>query len=802
MSAVTGDVTPTTSHWGAFGVRRDADGTVHAVPHPADPAPSPLLRGVPGALRHPTRVRRPAVRRGWLEHGPGPTGRRGAEPFVELDWPEALDLVAAELARVRYEFGNQAVFGGSYGWASAGRFHHAQSQLHRFLAQFGGYTGSRNSYSLGTSLVLLPHVVGDAESVMRSASTWPTITAHTELVIAFGGIPEKNVYVTPGGVTQHGTPGHLAKLAASGARVALVSPLRDDLPDGLTADWYPVRPATDTALMLGLSHTLVEEGLHDGEFLDRYCTGGEVFLRYLRGADDGVAKDADWAAALTGVPADRIRELARLAARRRTLVTVTWSLQRIQHGEQPVWAGIALAALLGQIGLPGGGFGHGYGSMGDVGDTGPQLRLPYLPQGPNPVDEFIPCARIADLLLHPGEEYTYDGTRRRYPDIRLVHWAGGNPFHHHQDLGRLRRAFGRPDTVLVHETHWTATARHADIVLPATTSLERDDLGGGRRDTHLIAMHRAVEPFGEARDDHTILAGLAERLGFGDRFTEGRDAGAWLEHLYTAWARELAGGGKDGGSGEGGGKDGREASGPPSFADFWAAGEWRLPEQPAARTLFADFRADPAGAPLGTPSGLIELASATVAGFGLPDCPGHPVWLEPDEWPGADAASRLPLLLIANQPATRLHSQLDTGAASLDAKVAGREAVQIHPADAAARSIGDGDVVRVFNDRGACLAGAVLTDRVRPGVLRLPTGAWFDPVPGHEPPLCAHGNPNVLTADVPSSRLSQGCTGQHALVEVELWTDGEPPPVTVRLPPPFVPDPRPTAPPSDRETTP
>ena len=140
-------------------------------------------------------------------------------------------------------------------------------------------------------------------------------------------------------------------------------------------------------------------------------------------------------------------------------------------------------------------------------------------------------------------------------------------------------------------------------------------------------------------------------------------------------------------------------------------------------------------------------------------------------------------MLIANQPSTRLHSQLDFGAVSQAAKVAGREAVRLHPADAAARGIADGDVVRVFNDRGACLAGAVLTAGVRPGVAQLPTGAWFDPVPGHEgAPLCAHGNPNVLTADVPSSRLSQGCTGQHALVEIERLA-GDPPPVTVTGPP-------------------
>jgi biotin/methionine sulfoxide reductase len=762
---------PTTSHWGAYGVRAEPDGQIAVTPHPADPAPSPLLGNIPGGLRHATRVRRPAVRRGWLERGPGPSDQRGSDPFCEVSWDRALDLIAAEVARVRETWGNEAIFGGSYGWASAGRFHHAQSQLHRFLGMAGGYVASRNTYSTSASEVLLPHLVGSAGLVFRAASSWPTIVANTELIVAFGGIPEKNVFVTPGGMTTHGTPGHLAALAASGTKIVLISPLRSDLPDGLDAEWHPVIPATDVALMLGLAHTLAAEGLHDKEFLGRHCTGYGTFERYLLGEDDGAEKDAAWAGRVCGIEPAAIRRLARRMAAARTLVTVTWSLQRTRHGEQPVWAALALAAMLGQIGLPGGGFGHGYGSMGDVGSSGPLLRLPTLRQGHNPVRTFIPVARVADMLLHPGDGYDYNGQRLRYPDIRLVYWAGGNPFHHHQDLGRLRTAFGRPDTIVVHEPHWTATARHADIVLPVTTTLEREDLGAGRRDSHLIAMHQAVEPVGEARSDYGILAGLAGRLGFAEAFTEGRTAREWLEHLYAGWREAML-------------SQGHEV---PGFAEFWAAGECRLPGGPERFTLFEDFRADPERSPLHTPSGRIEITSSVIAGFGYPDCPGHPVWLEPDEWLGAPLAGRFPLHLIANQPSTRLHSQLDMGAASQRGKVAGREALQIHPDDAADRGVAAGDVVKVFNDRGACLAGAVLTTAIRRGVVRLPTGAWFDPVPGIGPaPLCAHGNPNVLTADVPSSRLSQGCAGQHALVQVERWA-GQPPPVTVGSPPPLLP---------------
>jgi biotin/methionine sulfoxide reductase len=102
----------------------------------------------------------------------------------------------------------------------------------------------------------------------------------------------------------------------------------------------------------------------------------------------------------------------------------------------------------------------------------------------NPIDIAIPAARISDCLLHSGKPFDFNGKRTCYPDIRLVYWAGGNPFHHHQDINKLRRAWQKPETAVVHEPWWTATARHADIVLPATTSLERDDIGRARQVCH------------------------------------------------------------------------------------------------------------------------------------------------------------------------------------------------------------------------------------------------------------------------------------------------------------------------------
>jgi biotin/methionine sulfoxide reductase len=198
------------------------------------------------------------------------------------------------------------------------------------------------------------------------------------------------------------------------------------------------------------------------------------------------------------------------------------------------------------------------------------------------------------------------------------------------------------------------------------------------------------------------------------------------------------------------------------------------------------YRDDPDANRLPTPSGRIEIFSSTIHSFGYDDCVGHPAWYEPAEWLGSKLAKRYPLHLISHQPSTRLHSQYDHGSVSLAYKIQGREALTIHPQDAAARGIEAGAVVRVYNDRGACLAGVIVDDAVRPGVIVLPTGAWYDPlVPGEIGTLEKHGNPNVLTLDKGTSRLTQGCSAHTCLVEVEKF-EGELPAITAFDLPEFV----------------
>ncbi len=744
----------TLTHWGAYRVRSDASGIVGLDPLAEDADPSPIGQSMLGALRDDLRIAQPMVRAGYLERGRAAREGRGREPFVPVSWDTANTLVSQEITRVSRTHGNAAIFGGSYGWASAGRFHHAQSQLHRFLNLCGGYTRSVNTHSYAAAEVLLPHIIGSRVGLESHHTSWGVIARHTELFVAFGGMPLKNAQVSAGGVGLHTLRADLEKCRAAGMALVNISPLRDDIDPAFDPEWIPVRPNTDTALMLALAHTLVAEALHDTGFLDRCTVGFDRFRPYLMGETDGQPKDADWASGICAVPADAIRALARRMSRARTMIAVSWSLQRADHGEQPLWAAIALAALLGQIGLPGGGFGFGYGGSNRIGTPGPPFSWPSVPQGENPISTLIPVARLADMLLCPGEPFDYDGRRYRYPDIRLVYWAGGNPFHHQQDLNKLARAWRRPETVIVHEPWWNPMARQADIVLPCTTSLERNDLGIARDEAHLFAMRQATQPVAESRSDFAILTGIAERLGFAGAFTDGLDEMGWVRHLYGLARQRAAAFDRD----------------LPDFETFWRDGHVRLPPAPDQNLLGA-FREAPDDNRLRTPSGRIEIASARIASFAYADCPGHPTWLEPVEWLGSAQAEAFPLHLISNQPRTRLHSQYDHGSVSRDSKVAGREPLSIHPADAAPRGIADGDLVRVFSPRGECLAGAILTDAIAPGCIQLSTGAWWDPAdPASETSLDRHGNANVLTLDRGTSSLAQGPIAHTALVEVERYT--------------------------------
>ncbi len=764
------------SHWGVFSAKVEDGVWTSISPWEKDPRPSHQLPGILDSVYSPSRIKYPMVRKAYLEGGPGASVEtRGNDDFVRVSWDEALDLVAKELKRVSDTYGPGGVFGGSYGWKSSGKLHNCQSLLRRMLnvGLDGKFVNSSGDYSTGASQIIMPHVLGTLE-VYEQQTVWPVVIETTDVLVFWGADPVKTNQIG-WTVGDHDNYPYFEEFKATGKKVIVIDPLRTETVEFFDADHIAIRPHTDVAMMLGVAYALYDAGLHDQDFLDEYTSGFDAFLPYLLGESDGTPKTPEWASEICDVPAETIVELAKLFAANRTMLGSGWSVQRQHHGEQTHWMLVTLASMLGQIGLPGGGFGLSYHYANGGAPSHKALSLGAIPDGGAAVEGAawmteagaysIPVSRVVEMIENPGGTLDFNGTQTTFPEVKMAYWVGGNPFAHHQDRNRMIKAWQKLETVVVHDFQWTATARFADIVLPATTPYERNDIEnvGDYSAKALLAMKKVVDPVFEARNDFDIFADVSERLGARDAFTEGKSEMDWLRGFYEDAMPQTK-------------SLGIEA---PDFDGFWEAGiiEFELPEEAKQFVRYADFRDDPLLEPLGTPTGLIEIYSKNIEKMGYDDCPPHPMWIEPIERLGG--AGNYPLHVDTAHPQSRLHSQLAGTVLREGYAVAGREPCLINPADAEARGIADGDVVRVFNDRGQVLAGAVVTDAVRPSVVRVFEGGWYDPAEGGKVgALDAYGDVNVLTPDIATSKLANGNSGHTCLADVEKFT-GDLPEVNV-----------------------
>jgi len=735
------------THWGTYETSKNNKQNLKLKKWSKDPNPSKFGYGLIDAAKSDLRINQPFIRKQWLQDRNNNKKLRGLDEFVPVSWEKAIDLTASELRNIKKEFGNKAIYAGSYGWASAGRFHHAKSQLNRFFNLFGGFSSSFQSYSYAAAQTLLPHVVGhDLYSFLDEHNTWNTLEKDCDLIVMFGGMPLKNSQVSAGGVGKHTTELGLKKCVESGTKFINISPNANDSAKFLKAKQISIIPNTDTALMLSLAYLLIITKNYDEAFIEKYTTGFNELKSYVLGEKNNQPCTPEWASNITSIPIKTIKWLAEEISKNKTMISISWSLQRASAGEQPLWMGISLASMLGHIGTEGGGIGFGYASVNSTGDVFKKIPWKSLPQGTNPIKDFIPVARVTDMLEKPNQIFKYDGRILKYPDIKLIYWAGGNPFHHHQDLNRLVKAWQLPKTIIVNEIWWNAQARHADIILPANTALERNDIMLNPRDPTIIANKKTIPNIGQSKSDFEIFTNLAKQLGFKNSFTENKTEREWLKYIWNESKRISKKVNLD----------------LPDFEKFWEDGFFEVPIEKTKKIMFENFRKNPNENPLNTPSGKIEITSNTIKNFNLDKCKGHPTWIEPYEWLGK--IDNYPMHLISNQPKYRLHSQLDNAEYSIKNKIKNREPVLINIEDAKEKKIKNNDIVLIFNERGKVLAGARLTDKIMKGVLVLSTGAWFDP--DYEINADLHGNPNVLTKDIGTSELSQGPTSHTCLVDI------------------------------------
>ena len=630
--------------------------------HPPLPA---CARGVGQLERtyHPDRLRYPLRR----------TGPRGSGQFERITWDDALDTVAREMLRVRETYGNAAILDGSRSGSQS--MLHGRVAAQRFLNMFGGCTELWSNMSSEAEIFSVRMTYG---SEYKSSGREPTDYVNSRLILMWGWSPGDGTFGT-------GTMPYLKWAKQNGTKIICVDPRRTMTSRQLADEHIFIRPSTDAAALITMTREIVAHGLHDQAFCDRYVLGfdeahlpegapaNSSYRAYLFGVADGIDKTPEWAASITGIPADVISRLAlEFASNKPAALQTGYAPGRTLYGEQFHRAAYALAAITGNVGIVGGNSGSSNGATGRMG-------IRTLPIGVNPTGARVSTPMLADLLAR--------GKAGGYPaDIKLIYSAGGGLFNQAPNAGKIAASLDGVEFIVGQDHFLTPTVRMADIVLPATTFWERNDVhvpwsGAGH---YAIFMRQAIEPMYECRNDIDID-------GYNDK-TE------------MEWLREFT----------------RE-----SVDDFDAFKEQGIARFPAPRdaVAFTVQIRDPDNNRFNTPSGKIEVYSTTLVAkpdqYGLGAIPPIPTWIAP---PGPDVA--FPLMLCSPKSRARTHSTHGNqpGLARVDP-----DDVWLNANDVTARGISNGQSVRISNGQGATVLPAFVTDRIASGVVSIKEGAWFTP---------------------------------------------------------------------------
>jgi len=728
-----------------------------------DSLAAPQLRACPRGrayLRrqyHPDRLLHPLKR----------TGKRGDGQFQRITWDEALDTVSAQFERVKATYGNEAMFV-PYGTGSYNQLNGSHT-ARRLMNLYGGCLGIYNSYSWAAINAVTPTVWGTLVTG-NQRQDW----LNSRYILMWGWNPAE---------MRDGTNSdYFIKLARqNGAKVVCIDPRHSLSAAALADEWIPIRPGTDTAMLTAMAYVMLTEGLLDTAFIRRYCLGwdaasmppdhasDESYTDYLLGIRDGLPKTPDWAESITTVPAATIARIAREYATSKPAVLYQgYGMQRRAYGEQVVRAGCTLAAITGNFGISGG-WASGLGLQAPDGGG----LWTVFPEGENPVKAKIPVFLWTEAVRHGTSLTSAEGllgTPHLTSDIKLIYAVATNCLiNQHANVNRsaeILRDESKVEFLVVQDNFLTPTARFADIILPACTQFETWGVEDGwKYGDEVILQPKLVEPPGECKSDYQICADIAARLGIGDAYAEGRDEKAWVEYCLNVY---------------------RSTRFPelPTLDEFIEKnlGAWSNPVfKPAI--AFEDFRADPVAHPLNTPSGKIEIFSKQLYDFGNPDeVPPIPKYIQEWESPFEDKPQRhgdtenlnlrasvspwlkkeFPLQAIGHHTLHRVHSTHDNNDWLGEAFP---QRIFINPIDATARGIRDGDLVRVWNERGELVIPARVTPRILPGVVDIPQGAWWSP---NENGVDFGGCVNVLTSER-WTPFAFG-TAQHTImVEIEKY---------------------------------
>ncbi|WP_411754573.1 DMSO/selenate family reductase complex A subunit [Serratia sp. (in: enterobacteria)] len=683
-------------------------------------------------------------------------GKRGEGKFKRISWDEAFDLIGANLQRIIKEYGNEAIYlnygTGTLGGTVARSWPPLNSPVARLMNCVGGYLNHYGTYSTAQISCAMPYTYGGGDG--NSISD----VENSKLVVMFGNNPAET-RMSGGGITYQLEQAR----ERSNARMIIIDPRYTDTAAGREDEWIPIRPGTDAALVAGLAHVLISEELVDQPFLDKYCVGYDEktlpagapanghYKAYILGqGQDGVAKTPQWASQITGIPADRIIKLAReMGSAKPAYICQGWGPQRHANGEQTARSIAMLPILTGNVGISGGNTGAREGSY-----SLPFERMPTLE---NPVKASISVFLWTDAIERgPEMTATSDGVRGKekldVPIKFIWNYASNALINQHSDINKTHTILQdekKCEMIVVIDNHMTSSAKYADLILPDCTASEQMDFcldGYTSNLGYVIFASQAIQPRFECKTIYEMCREIASRLGVEAQFTEGRTQEQWLRHLYDKSREKLP-----------------EL---PEFEVFQQQGIFKKMDPRGHFVAFKDFRNDPVSNPLKTPSGKIEIYSARLAEIAqtwhLPTgdiIDPLPVYAPGFENYNDKLSEKYPLQMTGFHYKSRVHSTYG----NVDVlKAACLQEMWINPIDARRRNINNGDLVKIFNDRGEVHIAAKVTPRIIPGVVALGEGAWYAP---DENKIDHGGSMNVLTTQRPSP-LAKGNPQHSNLVEV------------------------------------
>ncbi len=744
---------------------------------------------------------------------------RGKSGYVRISWDEALTIVAGEIKRLTDKYGGAAITGMTSSHHNWGIVGYKMGPFSRFMNMLnytpvydnpdsweGWHWGATHTYGFYWRLGM-PEQFDLLEDALKN----------TEMIVFWSNDPD----TTRGTYSGQESAIWRVWLKEKGIKTVFIDPFYNYTNAFMDGTWLAPRPGSDTALAMAIAYVWLTEGTYDKEYVAAKTVGFAEFRDYVLGAgDDGFAKTPEWAEKESGIPARKIRALAREWAARKTCLSSgcrggEGSACRTAYGTEWARMMVLLQAMQG-LGKPGISiWGTTMGAPADSETWFPAYAEPRGQMGKADVAKYKLSLQnktkqrlfrltLPEAITNGKDEFWGEGfcgrsleqqfTRNIYPletPVKMFYRYGGSFIGTMLDTNKWVKMY-QSDALefVVNQDCWfSSETKFADIILPACSNLERNDIGewaacgGYTTNAHIgnnyriiVRQQKCIEPLGESKTDYEIFTLLAERLGLKDLYTEGNTEDDWAKLFFESSdvAKKI------------------------SWEEFNKKGYYIIPvpdnykPTPGLR-WFAEGR--PVDTPdtgnprrgtdraqdLGTYSGKIEFASESLR-QNMPDDKERPVvphFIPSPEGYYSELHQKYPLQIISPHPRFSFHTAYDSHAQWVNEIPLHRVEkggyywwpVRINPADARARSITTGDIVELYNDRGSVLCIAQVTERVPAGVIHsYGCSAKYDPlVPGQAGSTDRAGCVNLLTALRMVSKHAAGMTPNSCLCELRKW---------------------------------